>query len=66
MNLLKKFNALLSTKVKPKGDQTKPEDDETISAEDLRKLKMMRKENLRNELLFEGFGGINRDPSGKF
>ena len=63
--LITKFNELIETKIKPKGDQTKPEDDETISAEEYRQLAIMRKESMRTELLFEGYGGIKRDKSGR-
>ena len=66
MSLLTKFNQLIHGKVKPKGKDTKPEDDETISAEEYRQLARMRKENMRDELLYDGYSGINRDSSGKF
>ena len=61
MSLLEKFNAMLNTTVKPKGEDTEPEDDETLSAEEKRQLAFMRKENLRQDLLRHGYGGLHRD-----
>ena len=64
MNLLEKFNAMIQKPIKPKGDQTAPEDDESLSVEEKRQLAVLRKETMRQNLMADGFSGINTGPDG--
>ncbi len=64
MSLLEKFQALIHKPIKPKGEDTEPEDDETLTAAEKRQLAHMRREAMRRDLMGAGYGGIQRNPRG--
>ena len=62
MSLLDKFHAMTHKKIKPRGNDTDPdEQDEQLTAEEKRELEWTRRENMRRDLLGQGWGGLHRD-----